>query len=191
MLETGPNTGIFRVVTPIATSEADAEIGGTVDYQVTVRNVAPIVVNNIQITDLLPRGFTFVPNSARRQNAATAGGTPGIAPAVPDPNITNVRDLTFNVGTVAAGESGQHDRQPAIYLDWRRVLSGRLHHFDCAAFNLMHTLAELEGRVPYDTIRAAFSEGGELFPGSGFRQADHTQICVRNLDCVLGYFRPL
>jgi len=62
---------------------------------------------------------------------------------------------------------------------------------DCAAFNLMHTLADLEGRAPYDTIRAAFSEGGELFPGSGFRQADHTQICVRNLDCVLGYFRPL
>ena len=62
---------------------------------------------------------------------------------------------------------------------------------DCAAFNLMHTLAALEGRVPYDTIRAAFSEGGELFSGSGFRQADHTQICVRNLDCVLGYFSPL
>ena len=62
---------------------------------------------------------------------------------------------------------------------------------DCAAFNLMHSLLEDNGRAPYDTIRAAFWEGGELFPGSGFRQADHTQICVRNLDCVLGYFRPL
>ena len=62
---------------------------------------------------------------------------------------------------------------------------------DYAAFNLMHTLADIEGRAPYDTIRPAFWEGGELFPGSGFRQADHTQICVRNLDCVLGYFRPL
>ena len=55
----------------------------------------------------------------------------------------------------------------------------------------MHTLADIEGRAPYDTIRAAFWEGGELFPGSGFRQADHTQICAANLDCVLGYFRPL
>ena len=62
---------------------------------------------------------------------------------------------------------------------------------DCAVFNSMHSLIENTGYAPYDTVRAAFWEGGELFPGSGFRQADHTQICVRNLDCVLGYFRPL
>ena len=83
----------------------DAEIGGTVDYQVTIRNVAPIAVNGIQLSDSLPRGFTFVPGSARRQTAATAGGTPGIATALPDPSIANVRDLTFNIGTIAAGES--------------------------------------------------------------------------------------
>ena len=50
---------------------------------------------------------------------------------------------------------------------------------------------ETPGGQHYDTVRAAFWEGGELFPGSGFHGADHTQICVRNLDCALGYFRPL
>ena len=55
----------------------------------------------------------------------------------------------------------------------------------------MHSLIEGSGQAPYDTIRAAFWEGAPLYPGAGFHQADHTQICLRNLDCVLGYFRPL
>ena len=67
----------------------------------------------------------------------------------------------------------------------------RARRLDCAVFNLMHSLIENTGQAPYDTVRAAFWEGGELFPNSGFRGADHTQVCVRNLDCVLGYFRPL
>lgn len=101
-LDPPPGAGLF--VDKIARVR-DAEIGGTVDYQVTVRNVAPIPVNGIQLSDSLPRGFTFVPNSARRQNAATPGGTPAIATAIADPAIANVRELTFNVGTIAAGES--------------------------------------------------------------------------------------
>ena len=83
----------------------DAEIGGTVDYQVTIRNVAPIAVDNIQLADSLPRGLTFVPGSARRQNATGTAGTPGTFVALPNPRIENVRGLTFDIGTIAAGES--------------------------------------------------------------------------------------
>ncbi len=101
-LDPPAGTGLF--VDKIARVR-DAEIGGTVDYQVTVRNVAPVAVNNIQIADSLPRGFTFVPGSARRQAAATSNGTPGVAAALPDPAIANVRELTFDIGTIAAGES--------------------------------------------------------------------------------------
>ncbi len=101
-LDPPPGAGLF--VDKIARTR-DAEIGGTVDYQVTIRNVAPIAVDNITLLDSLPRGFTFVPNSARRQSAVTAGGTPAINTPLPDPQIRNVRDLTFNVGTIAAGES--------------------------------------------------------------------------------------
>ena len=67
----------------------------------------------------------------------------------------------------------------------------RARRLDCAAFNLMHLLIEESGQTPYDSVRAAFWEGGPLYPNAGFQVADHTQICVRNLDCVLGYFRPL
>ena len=57
-LDPPPGAGLF--IDKIARVR-DAEIGGTVDYQVTVRNVAPIAVNGLQISDSLPRGFTFVP----------------------------------------------------------------------------------------------------------------------------------
>ena len=67
----------------------------------------------------------------------------------------------------------------------------RARRLDCATFNLMHLLIEESGQTPYDRVRAAFWEGGPLYPNAGFQVADHTQICVRNLDCVLGYFRPL
>ena len=99
-----PPLGAGLFVDKIARSR-DAEIGGSVDYQVTIRNVAGVVVNDVTLADGLPRGFTFVLGSARRQNAATANGTPAIATALPDPRIENVRALTFNIGTLAAGES--------------------------------------------------------------------------------------
>ena len=62
----------------------------------------------------------------------------------------------------------------------------RARRLDCATFNLMHLLIEASGQTPYDSVRAAFWEGGPLYPNAGFQAADHTQICVRNLDCVLG-----
>lgn len=44
---------------------------------------------------------------------------------------------------------------------------------------------------PHDSVRAAFFEGGELFPGAGFSAKAHIQIAVRNSDCIKGNFRPL
>jgi hypothetical protein len=41
-----------------------------------------------------------------------------------------------------------------------------------------------------DTVIGTFFEGKEIYPGSGLRDKTHTQICVRNPECVLGYFLP-
>ena len=41
-----------------------------------------------------------------------------------------------------------------------------------------------------DTVIGTFFEGDEIYPGSGMRDKTHTQICVRNPECILGYFRP-
>ena len=42
----------------------------------------------------------------------------------------------------------------------------------------------------FDSVRGLFPEGEELYDGSGFRSKDHIQICIRNRNCIKGYFLP-
>jgi len=46
------------------------------------------------------------------------------------------------------------------------------------------------GGKTFDTVIGTFLEGKEIYPGAGMRDKTHTQICVRNPDCILGYFNP-
>jgi hypothetical protein len=62
---------------------------------------------------------------------------------------------------------------------------------DCAVVNLLHQSREDAGKPPFDTVRAAFFEGGPLYPNAGFAARNHIQVCVRSHRSVLGYFRPL
>lgn len=62
---------------------------------------------------------------------------------------------------------------------------------DCAVFLYMHSKLESQKGSSFDTIRGAFWEGNELYPGAGFKEKSHIQICVRNPNCIKGYFRPL
>lgn len=62
---------------------------------------------------------------------------------------------------------------------------------DCAVIELLHELLEVTGQPYYDTVRAAFWEGGDLYPGAGFEKKNHVQLCIRSTDCIKGYFKPL
>jgi hypothetical protein len=62
---------------------------------------------------------------------------------------------------------------------------------DRATVETMHKVRELLKLEPYDTVRAPFWEGEPLYPNAGFATRNHIQIAVRNLDCILGYFRPI
>ena len=44
--------------------------------------------------------------------------------------------------------------------------------------------------APYDSVRGSFLEGKELYPNAGFREKNHIQICVRNNNCIKGFFIP-
>jgi len=54
----------------------------------------------------------------------------------------------------------------------------------------LHIMIEAIGSTPFDTVRALFPEGDELYAGSGFKDKTHSEIAVRNDACILGYFRP-
>lgn len=62
---------------------------------------------------------------------------------------------------------------------------------DCQVILALHKYREDKGLPPYDSIRAPFREDEELYPGAGFHRRTHTQIAIRNVDCIKGYFRPI
>jgi hypothetical protein len=66
-----------------------------------------------------------------------------------------------------------------------------LRDLDCAVINAVHTFREEHDLPRFDTVRSAFIEGNELYPGSTFRGKNHIQICVRNDACIKGYFWPI
>lgn len=66
---------------------------------------------------------------------------------------------------------------------------------DCAVINSLHDLLEGPGTPanprPYQRVRAMFQEGKPLYPGAGFSTKNHIQVCVRDVSCLRGFFRPL
>lgn len=64
-----------------------------------------------------------------------------------------------------------------------------LRPLDCAVIDHLHSMVEKHG-ISYDTVYGYFQEGGSAFEGAGIQAKSHIQICVRNLDCIKGYFIP-
>jgi len=62
---------------------------------------------------------------------------------------------------------------------------------DCSVIQLAHKINELTNpSTPYDSVKGVFWEGTPLYPGAGFSEKNHIQICVRNPNCIKGYFIP-
>lgn len=64
-----------------------------------------------------------------------------------------------------------------------------LRFLDCAVIRHLHEALAAQGVEPFDSVRGLFTEGGPLFPGSGFMKKTHIQVAVRSPDCIKGYFR--
>ena len=69
--------------------------------------------------------------------------------------------------------------------------SGDSHQLDCLAINTAVTLNRQNGRGDFDTVRGAYIEGKPVYPEAKIFEQTHIQICVRNPDCILGYFVPV
>lgn len=65
---------------------------------------------------------------------------------------------------------------------------------DCAAIryaiDLVKKYGKKYGYKPFDSVRAAFWEGDELYPNAGFKTHNHIQLCIINPDCIKGVFLP-
>ncbi len=64
-----------------------------------------------------------------------------------------------------------------------------LRPLDRKVINHIHARRKSSGLPPYDAVRSHFVQGPKLLETSGFHRDTHVQIALRNLECVVGYFR--
>jgi hypothetical protein len=67
---------------------------------------------------------------------------------------------------------------------------GAIRKLDCSVIRYVHKTAAEEQFPPYDTVRSAFNEGGQIYPDSNFYDRLHIEICVLNSCQIKGYFLP-
>jgi hypothetical protein len=60
---------------------------------------------------------------------------------------------------------------------------------DCAVIRYACAVAEEQGQ-PFDSVRAAFIEGDQLYDGAKVFSKNHIQLAIRNMDCIKGIFLP-
>lgn len=65
-----------------------------------------------------------------------------------------------------------------------------LRYLDCAVIEDLHEERSVNGEVPFDSVRGVFFEGKPIYESSGFMEQSHIQICVRNPNCIKGFFAP-
>jgi hypothetical protein len=134
---------------------------------------------------------------ARQQKRLGHIREPAVIGAIINPgNCLNLLDSRYlQIAREAYESMAEAARKAGTELPKNRPLRGSrehlLRHLDCAVINFAHEQAREKGLPPFDTVRAAFIEGDELYPGSAFRDRNHIQICVRSMHCIKGYFHPL
>lgn len=65
-----------------------------------------------------------------------------------------------------------------------------LRDLDCAVIENLHNRRKQDNIKPFDSVRSAFIEGNALYPNAGFKDKNHIQLCIRNPNCIKGYFIP-
>lgn len=72
-----------------------------------------------------------------------------------------------------------------------------IRELDCAVIEYLHQkIKEAIQNEPNTSIktfasaRGVFTEGGPAFPGAGVQKKSHLQVCIRDMDCIKGFFLP-
>lgn len=65
-----------------------------------------------------------------------------------------------------------------------------LRYLDCAVIEDLHQERARNKLIPYDSVRGVFFEGNPIYETSGFMEQSHIQICIRNPNCIKGFFAP-
>lgn len=65
-----------------------------------------------------------------------------------------------------------------------------LRELDCSVIENVHKISKASNTPPFDSARGVFIEGSPIYETSGFHEKTHIQICIRNPNCIRGFFIP-
>ena len=102
-------------------------------------------------------------------------------------NLLNLKGIWDSVVKPVFDQGGVKVNKPG-----KRGETGELmlRHLDSYTIESLHDFNRSKGLLEYDSVRAGFWEGNELYPTAGFFDKNHIQICIRNPRCIIGYFLP-
>jgi hypothetical protein len=65
-----------------------------------------------------------------------------------------------------------------------------LRKLDCAVIENLHLYRKRQKKRPFDSTRGIFIEGDPIYHTAGFYEKSHIQLCIRNPNCIKGFFIP-
>ena len=137
--------------------------------------------------DWLGHGIYFWEHSPERAVRWARGDGIVIGAVIQLGNCLDLTDLRYTdllKESHSALESSFRNKNSQLPENSGREL--KLRKLDCLVINnLTYSVSE-----PFQTVRGAFEEGDEAFPGSALKRETHIQIAVRDRSCILGIFRP-
>lgn len=87
-----------------------------------------------------------------------------------------------------------HFKNHGMKLPLNRIINDSkdllIRELDCAVIENLHKTINQRQLQQFDSVRGVFIEGQELYPGAGFNEKNHIQICIRNPNCIKGLFVP-
>jgi len=113
-------------------------------------------------------------------------------------DLGNCLDLTTRTGAQAIERAYQsyviHQERQGLSLLANEDGKGNpgdlsLRYLDRAVITHLHEAMKEARLAEYDTVRALFPEGKELYPGAGFLKETHVQLAVRKNEQIRGVFR--
>lgn len=141
------------------------------------------------------RALNFAVEQSKRKNSRIK--TPAVIGAILDlgycldlmdmANIIMVKE-TYKVLKSSFEKAGQElpkNVNPNSHIHKNDLL---FRHLDCLVINALNV--SQDKIRPFESVKGIFTEGGELYDNAGFREKDHIQICIRNPNCIKGYFLP-
>jgi uncharacterized repeat protein (TIGR01451 family) len=147
--------GDYRLVLELSTPRYDRELSDVPDFTVIVRNVGRSPLPDVLLTNLLPRGFSYVAGTSVRGGAPD----PQSRTRIPDPTSATNNSITWPLGTMAAGS--------AVRIDYRALI-GIGATFNTDNFTISNAFSPVPGlRVTSNTARVPIRLRRGLFDNRG------------------------